>query len=364
MSIGSPTSITFRVITDTAELFTLEAEWADLWAADPSATIFQSPDWLLTWIQVYWEQGWQLYTLAGYEQGRLRVLAPMYIQPGRVFRQPTIGFPLGQGEEEEKEVASEYLDFLVTPGLEAVAYSTLADWITKLDVDMIRWRAARMNGHAWNVFSKLENCRSQSGVSYRVDSKSWTMETLGRSTRARWRRIQNTLKKRHSEFLWVHGHEQESLWPNLSDLHQTYWQNKGKLGAFIAEEFSTFHRTFRKATKNNASCMSCLLIDGSIVAINYYLISKETLFYYQSGWNLDHGKLSPGLALHLWSIKNNPTRYYDFMLGASDGSYKKRFGCEELSMIEFYQVRRRLPLLLSFLYRRLIGVGRFMARLR
>ena len=54
MSIGSPTGMTFRVITDTAELFNLEAEWADLWAADSSATIFGSPDWLLTWLLVYW----------------------------------------------------------------------------------------------------------------------------------------------------------------------------------------------------------------------------------------------------------------------------------------------------------------------
>ena len=85
--------------------------------------------------------------------------------------------------------------------------------------------------------------------------------------------------------------------------------------------------------------MSCLEVDGTPVAINYYFIGQDTLYFYQSGWDLNFSKISPGLALHLWSIIDCEYRYYDFMLGDDKDSYKKRFGCSEIPMVNI-QLRR------------------------
>jgi len=52
----------------------------------------------------------------------------------------------------------------------------------------------------------------------------------------------------------------------------------------------------------------------------------DTLHFYQSGWDeTKYSKLSPGFALHLWSIENSSEDKYDFMLGGINDSYKTKF---------------------------------------
>jgi CelD/BcsL family acetyltransferase involved in cellulose biosynthesis len=82
-------------IVDPAALEALAPEWARLVAADPKATPFQSPEWLLTWRRTFLTGG-GLWTLAVRRGGELVGLAPffVYADPASARRQLTL---LGNG---------------------------------------------------------------------------------------------------------------------------------------------------------------------------------------------------------------------------------------------------------------------------
>jgi CelD/BcsL family acetyltransferase involved in cellulose biosynthesis len=59
------------------DLIRLRAAWQSLWAEDPCATPFQSPGWLLPWVERF-AKG-RLFSLAAFRDGRLVGLAPLEI---------------------------------------------------------------------------------------------------------------------------------------------------------------------------------------------------------------------------------------------------------------------------------------------
>ena len=100
------------------------------------------------------------------------------------------------------------------------------------------------------------------------------------------------------------------------------------------------------------------MVHDQPVAINYYLLGDDTLYFYQSGWNLDYAELSPGFALHLWSMQNTDQKYYDFMLGSVENSYKKIFKCEEREMTNIEVLRRPATVILAKVWGKLQRVLR------
>lgn len=96
-----------KQITTLAELEALRPAWDRLWEECPSATPFQSPDWLIPWWR-HLGRG-SLWVLALYEGGELSGLAPLFRH--RYFGLPLRGVSLlGTGN-------SDYLDWLVRPGV-------------------------------------------------------------------------------------------------------------------------------------------------------------------------------------------------------------------------------------------------------
>lgn len=97
-------------ITDAAGLVALKPAWRDLWRRSPSATPFQSPDWLLPWWDVF--APGELRVIAVHEDGALRGLAPLYRDGTRLF-------PLGVS-------LSDYVDILASPAALAAIAAALA----------------------------------------------------------------------------------------------------------------------------------------------------------------------------------------------------------------------------------------------
>ncbi|HEX2973646.1 MAG TPA: hypothetical protein VHP11_15030, partial [Tepidisphaeraceae bacterium] len=93
-----PLAIHVEAITTSDSLERIRPEWSRLWAEDPSATPFQSPEWLIPWWR-HIAQG-ELWTLAcrGMRDSdspeRLVGLIPLYIytNPQSAMREV---FPLG-----------------------------------------------------------------------------------------------------------------------------------------------------------------------------------------------------------------------------------------------------------------------------
>ncbi len=91
------------VISDPAELEALRGEWSELWASDPRATPFQSPEWLLSWWKHLF-QGGQMWTVVERRNGRLASLLPLFRWG---LRGEKLSF-IGSG-------VSDYLDLLGEP---------------------------------------------------------------------------------------------------------------------------------------------------------------------------------------------------------------------------------------------------------
>ena len=159
---------------------------------------------------------------------------------------------------------------------------------------------------------------------------------------------------------WLTAEEYNNAWELLKSYHQSRWQNKGKTGAFAASEFNNFHKTLREQDSSMVA-MSAVFIGEQPIAIHYYLVSEDTVHFYQSGWDEQNfAKLSPGLFLHYWSITNCPKNHYDFMMGGLNNSYKAKFNADARAMLSISVVKKPAKLFFSKVFNKI--TQRFMSK--
>jgi hypothetical protein len=299
-----------------------------------STCIFNDFSWVSAWIDTYWQKTWQLKVYTLYYNDKIIAIAPFYIQPSKYFYQLNKLFFLGQGEPEISEVASEYNDILIVQGFEELVINELASKLCTLKVDQIYFRAILNNSYIDKLLKKSFNYHSiQSHTRYITSIKQWSIKKLSKNTRARYRRSLNQLTKINASFYWIEPQQYEKFINTLTKYHQTRWQNKGKKGAFSHQKFLDFHQLFSEKNRQESIKISAIIVDEKPIAINYYLNDKTCLYFYQSGWDeKEFSTLSPGLALHLWSIEHCNFEYYDFMMGSMNDTYKSKFLSTPASM--------------------------------
>ena len=152
---------------------------------------------------------------------------------------------------------------------------------------------------------------------------------------------------------WLPYNELDNLWPTLIAFHQDRWQKKGDFGAFSSDVFNLFHQSLIENHSSSVAA-SAIFVNSRPIAINYYLVSEDTYHFYQSGWDeQNHTKLSPGLFLHYWSILNCPNKYYDFMMGGVNNSYKAKFNADVRAMLSIIVVKSPVKLFFSKAFNKL-----------
>jgi CelD/BcsL family acetyltransferase involved in cellulose biosynthesis len=102
--VGLP-SLHVELISDVSRVEQIEAPWKALWSTMPDTSPFQSPDWLLPWLQHY-GMG-PLLCVAFWHESSLVGIAPMYIYGGDHDGRRRL-FLLGTGN-------SDYLDVVFDP---------------------------------------------------------------------------------------------------------------------------------------------------------------------------------------------------------------------------------------------------------
>jgi CelD/BcsL family acetyltransferase involved in cellulose biosynthesis len=116
-----------KVLSTLSELRALRREWGTLWNSDPAATVFQSCDWVLTWVEHYGHCIARLLVVACYAEGRLVGLAPLYVRRGRAWPPALRTVMLtGTGEPEADEAYAEYMAPLCEPGWAAACTQAIA----------------------------------------------------------------------------------------------------------------------------------------------------------------------------------------------------------------------------------------------
>ncbi|MBA6336428.1 GNAT family N-acetyltransferase [Colwellia sp. BRX8-7] len=298
------------------------ARWQQL-ILETESNLFCSPEWIMTWIKIYWQPSWQLKTIIGFENKKLVAIAPLYIQPSKTLISISKLLPLGQGEPEESEVLSEFQDIVLLHNTESI-YNELANKILSLTFDSLYCNTLLPNSNWHRILANFKKTTfTNTGQRYLITNNQDYLLTLSKNNKAKWKSCKNKLEKLNTEFIWVSESDYGKYWQQLILFHQQRWNKKGKLGAFFHDDFIKFHEIFQLSKSVKISVM---LIDHKPIAINYYLTDHNTLFFYQCGWDeKDHANLSPGFSLHIWSILNNPFENYDFMSSDLNDSYKSTF---------------------------------------
>ncbi|WP_432464327.1 GNAT family N-acetyltransferase [Agarivorans sp. QJM3NY_33] len=335
----SQTAVDWRVITQLDELMRLEPQWEQL-ADTCQASLFSQFKWIKHWLKVYWQEDWQLLVYAGFAEGQLVAVAPFYrqiLKAGFGLKKLSL---LAQGEEEEAELASEYIDVLVMPNYQQQALPVLSLYLQNLDFDLLLCRAIHVSSHLYQLLAGVKLCQCYPAKSYAVNCEQWSIAKLSRNGRSKWRRASKTLAHSSAVFKWLSLSEMEHYWPDLVAMHQGRWQNQGQLGAFSAARFIQFHGDFRREYANHVA-MSGLFVGQKAIALNYFLLDKQHLHFYQSGWDdAQFAHCSPGFALHVWSLLHSKTTIYDFMMAGKLGGYKTQFAAEETEMANLCLAKR------------------------
>lgn len=315
-------TIQWRIISELAEFTEFLPIWQEF---EPrcQANLFSSSAWITTWIDIYWQDNFQLKVLIAERNGEILAIAPLYLQAEPSLLEISKLLPLGQGEPEASEVLSEFQD-LVVGDIDSDFYRQLAIQISQLNYDEFVCKNILASSHWVQVFQHLENAQTtQTGKRFLIPDNQEYLDSLSKNNRAKWKRSLKKLQIKAATFKWLERDDVEHHWQSLIRMHQKRWAKKGLKGAFSHPDFLEFHQ---KIQYSESILMSALIVDGKPAAINYYLCDGDILYFYQSGWDQEHyASDSPGYALHIWSILNNPLQVYDFMVGELQDSYKQAF---------------------------------------
>ncbi|GLX78193.1 hypothetical protein tinsulaeT_15330 [Thalassotalea insulae] len=345
-------SVICKKIENTEQLISLEKQWENLNNRANHGCIFTSPLWLLTWYKTYWQNNWQLNCYAFFHQDNLVALFPFYYQRNNNWIEQNNLFLLGQGEPEAMEVASEYVDLLILKPFKDDVFNLFFEQKWQTNLNSFFSRAIKPEANITSLIQADTTIFSQqnAGTRYYIATNNWNIKTLSKNNVNRYKRSRNQLAKLNAEFYWVSPKQHTSYWHKMKQFHQTRWQKKKLPGAFSSKQFESFHLTL--LAQRDKTAISALSVNGEVIAIHYYLQDENTCYFYQSGWNEEkYNKLSPGFALHLWSIEHCNKQYYDFMMGPVNDSYKGKFKCQESPMynlaINFSPVRNKVAKILQ-----------------
>ncbi len=345
----TPKNLRWQYVDDLQTLDTLWPYWDALAARCGADTLFNTSHWLKPWLTHFWQPDWRLAAQVAWHENQVMAILPVYIQPDK-----STAFPLGQGEPEKMEVATEYLDVLLEPG----EYASLAPELLlrlRKTAPKLQWRALKHDAWLLKLLANTSHTARQT-TRYLSTVERFSTKQLSKNTRAQHNRGRNKLAKHHHYTMrWASDNEYAQLFATMRELHDARWKKAGKGGAFQSEQFIAFHHALIRHTDDVA--LSVLEIDGQAAAIHYYLKSDTTLYFYQSGWNSEQfSPFSPGLLLHCWSIQHCGCEDYDFMMGAAKNSYKAKLADSQTPMFNIevpFSLLARLTQRLKQVLRRL-----------
>jgi CelD/BcsL family acetyltransferase involved in cellulose biosynthesis len=278
--------MSIEVIDTLERLEKVETDWLDLWQSCPTATPFQSPQWLLPWTRHLFGGG-KICALAMRDTDRLIGFAPLFRWG---TQQVTVSF-MGAG-------ISDYGDLLFAPGREAECVSTvrriltdkLSDWDV-LDLQELRRGSGLLDALAdgW----RAEEC----SICPVLDLSTFPA-AMDHKHRTDVRRARNKLSKSGDlRFATANETTLAAYLDEFFRLHDARWGP-------LSDSLQRFHREVAQGFLKTGHLRLSLLQTGKRTAAAIYaFVCGKTLYCYLSGFDPDMAKLSPGAVLLGWVIE-------------------------------------------------------------
>jgi len=235
-------TINWNTITTIERLKKIKKPWEKLNKIANNDCFFTSPDWLLLWVEIFWQPKWKLHVIVAFRDKQLVLLVPFYIH--YVNNTKTLRF-LGTGEIEIEEISSEYLDILCIKGYQSESLKRLSKEIILFShlFQSIKFEHFLDNSLISQLFHSLRNHfyskNTNIGTRYliKVSASSWENYLNNLPIKSFKAKLQRSQKRffnlENASYRILHEtSEILAIYPEMVKLHQHSWSKKGKPGAF------------------------------------------------------------------------------------------------------------------------------------
>jgi CelD/BcsL family acetyltransferase involved in cellulose biosynthesis len=324
------------------EFFGMEEAWNSLLRESSANNFFLSWEWLSQWWK-HFRKGKELFILGFYDGNELSGIAPLFKERRLYFKH----FPVWRvGFLGTEMVHSDYLDFIVKPGLEPEALTSLFEYFHGLqdNWDVLELSDIKDGSPTLDYFAGLEG-----DIPYRISTRMGELcpylalpstlsayrSALSRNTRYNIsRRSKNLAKSFGGRKVSLeekgdgHGRQtMENLIHCLFHLHRKRWAGRNQKTLFSTSQVEQFHTALLpELMEKKKILIHSLSIDSQPVALLYGFIYGEKYYFYQSGFDPTFSSYSPGLVLMNFSIEQAIQKglaEYDFLRG--EEIYKGKF---------------------------------------
>lgn len=331
----------------------IRQEWMALEEEGRLPTVFQTMGWMETWWQTFGHlRKLELLLLAGYDDGKLVGIAPLYkdwmslkgIKLKRILRY--IGYP-----------ESDYNDFIIIKGREEEFLTRLWDHLKRE-----KWDIAALADfyHGSKCFNILEGLAPRKG--YLLKRYKHTicpyialpqnfpdyLKTIKHKTYTNIFYYRRRLEKRGEVKIEVvdGSGDLEKAAEDFFRLHRWRWKARGQQGALAGPSLEYFHR--RVMIKLSRYCRVIFLVfQGRRVAVVYAYNFGDRFCSYLRGFDPGYADYRVGNIVILAAIDyaiGHGLKFYDFMRGGED--YKFLFAKAVAQNRKLVMAKKNLDLLL------------------
>jgi CelD/BcsL family acetyltransferase involved in cellulose biosynthesis len=346
----------WTVVDDPAEAERLRPAWADLLGRADGSGLTQSPDWLLTWWDVYGRlQGRRLRLVLFHASGRLVGLAPLVRR--RHWHRGVLPFRrlelLGSGERENDAICSNHLGVIAERGAEeavagglasAVVSEALGTWdevvLTMMDGDgpmagllADAFRTAGLSAEMVEIARAPYVPLPSTWEAYLAGMTANRRRHLTRSLRAfdEWAGGEASLECATDAASLERGKEV------LVRLHHARWRGAGRSGTFRSPPYLQFHDAIMRWLLERGELeLLWLVVRGEPAAALYGMRYGHTVHAYQTGRRLDlPAGVRPGGVLLAYAIRRAiEAGLREFDLLADEAPYKLQLAPAVRSLVQ------------------------------
>ncbi|MBI3899537.1 MAG: GNAT family N-acetyltransferase [Gammaproteobacteria bacterium] len=314
----------------------LRDRWDALVDTAEHASIFTTWSWQWHWWRHYGNDQ-ALRILQVEEAGQLLGILPLYIETVKPF--PGVSVRVLRFVGTGGDTSPDYLDALIRRGDEDRVASILAQYLVR---ELNGWDVASITDlHADSAFRRALaaalaaaaiECRASMSarISY-IDLPATWDDYLAAQSRDRRYTVRNTRRKFESLpdarfFVWQEQSVDKAV-DRLIELHHLRWQQKGEAHAFSSPAYVSFHRELMQALQDkNQLRLYCMETGGAVIAMYYCYRFRDTVYYFQGGFDPSHERARPGLCLMGYAIEHaiqEGNHTFDMLRGEYD--YKRQW---------------------------------------
>ena len=329
---------TVRICRTCEELEQFRESWNRLLQANPTSSIFQTPEWLAAWWQAFASDKELLGLIFADGEGRTLGIAPLYREQNSFFGRTLATLRMiGAGSGD-----SDALDFITSPGNEGICAEAFVAWLDKQkDWDVCALETLPQNSLVakrlgtylqeaeWSVDTTLT-------PNFVVDlPAAWppylnALEPSFRPLLTRYpRRLQSRYRVRFVRCECIEGLKVHL--ETLFSLHQMRWTGRGEPGAFANPDRRDFYFEMAAAFLRRGWLEFWLLeLDGEIVGAQFCFRYNDTVSLLQEGFHPKYAAEKIGYALRAYVLEEmirGGAKRYDFLGG--DDPYKAKFNAHQ-----------------------------------